>query len=130
MRNMANLNASTKDDDPNFLYIKCRMADGKHHTLAKLDPWAFDGGGTLHAAVLQLCKSALAENNIGDVVAVSLKKRLGGLEITWFYNDELTISMLRTIYNSACEAEFGMEEEDGDDRGRCGKNDGLEIYDL
>lgn len=112
---MANLNASAKDDDPNFLYVKRRMADGKHHTLAKLDPREFDGGKTLHGAALRLCKSAFAENQTGAAVVVSLKKPLGGLEITWFYNDELTISMLRTICNSAYEPEFDMEEEEDED---------------
>ncbi|KAK9940419.1 hypothetical protein M0R45_017081 [Rubus argutus] len=126
MMNMANLNASAKNDDPNFLYVKRRMADGKHHhNLAKLDPRAFDGGETLHAAALGLCKSALAENHIGDAVVVSLKKRLGGLEITWFYNDELTTSMLRTICNSAYEPECGREEEEKDDeKEEAGGNNG------
>lgn len=99
---IVSFNASAKDDDPNFLYVKRRMAtDGKQHTLAKLDAREFGGGEALYAEALRLCKSAYAENQNGAGVVVFLKKPLGGLDISWFYNEELTISMLRTICNSA-----------------------------
>ena len=115
MIDMAAMNASAKDDDPNFLYVKRRTGDGKYHNLAKLDPREYGGGETLHAAALPLCRSALAENQTGDAVVVSLEKPLGELQISWFYNGELTISMLRTICDSAYEPEIDMEEEDDED---------------